>query len=70
MGVLAASVTMVGAAIAGAFGDCIVISKTLEGMVRQPEMSGQLRSTMFIGVGLVESMPILGFVVSLMLMNK
>lgn len=70
MGVLAASVTMFGAAIAGAFGDCIVIIKTLEGMVRQPEMSGQLRSTMFIGVGLVESMPILGFVVSLMLMNK
>ena len=29
-------------------------------MARQPEMSGQLRSTMFIGVALVEAVPILG----------
>ncbi|KRO03581.1 hypothetical protein IV54_GL000030 [Levilactobacillus paucivorans] len=61
---------MMAAALAGAFGDAIVIVKTLESMVRQPEMAGQFRTTMFIGVGLVEAMPILGFVVSLLLMNK
>ncbi|WP_057878635.1 MULTISPECIES: F0F1 ATP synthase subunit C [Levilactobacillus] len=70
MGALAASFTMMAAALAGAFGDAIVIVKTLESMVRQPEMAGQFRTTMFIGVGLVEAMPILGFVVSLLLMNK
>jgi ATP synthase, F0 subunit c len=42
----------------------------LEGMARQPELSGQLRTTMFIGVGLVEAMPILAFVISLLVMNK
>ncbi|KRK89292.1 hypothetical protein FC99_GL000366 [Levilactobacillus koreensis JCM 16448] len=61
---------MFGAAIGGGIGDGIVISKMLEGMVRQPELSGQLRTNMFIGVGLVEAMPIISFVVALMVMNK
>jgi len=39
-------------------------------MARQPELSGQLRTDMFIGVGLVEAMPIISFVVALMVMNK
>lgn len=61
---------MFGAAIGGGIGDGIVIAKMLEGMARQPELSGQLRTTMFIGVGLVEAMPILAFVISLLVMNK
>ncbi|KRK76726.1 hypothetical protein FD30_GL001259 [Levilactobacillus namurensis DSM 19117] len=61
---------MAGAAIGGGVGDGIVISKMLEGMSRQPELSGQLRTNMFIGVGLVEAMPIIAFVVALMVMNK
>lgn len=36
-------------------------------MARQPEMSGQLRTTMFIGVALVEAVPILGVVIALIL---
>lgn len=51
-------------------GNGLVISKMLEGMARQPELSGQLRTNMFIGVGLIESMPIISFVVALMVMNK
>ncbi|MDT6981013.1 F0F1 ATP synthase subunit C [Levilactobacillus zymae] len=70
MGAIAAGIAMFGAAVGGGIGDGIVISKTLEGMVRQPELSGQLRTTMFIGVGLVEAMPIISFVVALMIMNK
>lgn len=70
MGAIAAGIAMFGAAIGGGIGDGIVIAKMLEGMVRQPELSGQLRTTMFIGVGLVEAMPILAFVISLLVMNK
>lgn len=70
MGVIAAGICMFGAAIGACIGDGMVISKTLEGMARQPELSGQLRTTMFIGVGLVEAMPIISFVVALLLMNK
>lgn len=70
MGVISSGFVMFGAAIGATIGDSVVISKTLQGMVRQPELFGQLRTTMFIGCGLVESMPIIAFVVSLMLMNK
>jgi len=70
MGAIAAGIAMFGAAIGGGIGDGIVISKMLEGMVRQPELSGQLRTNMFIAVGLVEAMPIISFVVALMVMNK
>ncbi|MEE6657864.1 F0F1 ATP synthase subunit C [Pediococcus acidilactici] len=70
MGAIAAGIAMSGAAIGGGIGDGIVIAKMLEGMARQPELSGQLRTNMFIGVGLVEAMPILAFVISLLVMNK
>mgnify|MGYP003258461822 CR=1 FL=1 len=70
MGAIAAGIAMFGAAIGGGIGDGIVIAKILDGMARQPELSGQLRTTMFIGVGLVEAMPILAFVISLLVMNK
>lgn len=70
MGAIGAGIAMFGAAIGGGIGNGIVISKMLEGMARQPELSGQLRANMFIGVGLVEAMPIIAFVVSLLVMNK
>lgn len=70
MGAIAAGIAMFGAAIGGGIGDAIVIAKMLEGMTRQPELSGELRSNMFIGVGLVEAMPIIAFVVALLVMNK
>ncbi|KRK48223.1 F0F1 ATP synthase subunit C [Secundilactobacillus kimchicus] len=70
MGAIAAGIAMAGAAMGGGIGNGLVISKMLEGMARQPELSGQLRTNMFIGVGLVEAMPIISFVVALLVMNK
>ncbi|KRL84211.1 F0F1 ATP synthase subunit C [Ligilactobacillus apodemi] len=58
------------AAIGTGVGNGLVIAKTLEGMSRQPELSGQLRTTMFIGVGLIEAVPIIAIVLSFMLMAK
>ncbi|MCF6515765.1 F0F1 ATP synthase subunit C [Lactobacillus sp. S2-2] len=70
MGAIAAGIAMAGAAIGGGIGDGILVSKMLEGMARQPELSGTLRSNMFIGVALVEAMPILAFVIAMLVMNK
>ena len=70
MGAIAAGIAMFGAALGAGIGNGLVISKMLEGMARQPELSGQLRTNMFIGVGLIESMPIISFVVALMVMHK
>lgn len=40
----------------------MLIGKTVEGMARQPEIAGQLRTTMFIGVAFVELLALLGLV--------
>ncbi|WP_164508141.1 F0F1 ATP synthase subunit C [Lapidilactobacillus wuchangensis] len=56
------------AALATSYGNAKVISKTVESMARQPELSGQLRSTMFIGVGLIEAVPILAIVVAFLIL--
>ena len=65
---IAAAIAIFGSAIGAAIGNGQVISKTIE--TRQPEMSGQLRTTMFIGVALIEAVPILGVVVSLLLLFR
>ena len=58
------------AALGASIGNGMVISKTLEGMARQPEMAGTLRGTMFIGVGLIEAVPIISVVIAFMLMLR
>ena len=45
----------------------ILIGKTVEGMARQPEVAGQLRTTMFIGVAFVEVLALLGLVAGFIL---
>ena len=70
---MATGLALFGAGLAAGFagiGNGLVISKTLESMARQPELSGQLRTTMFIGVGLIEAVPIIAVVISFMLLNK
>ena len=66
LALIGAGLAAAGAAIGGAIGNGLVISKMLEGMARQPELSNQLRSNMFIGIGLVEALPIIGVVISFM----
>lgn len=56
------------AATGAGIGNGLVISKMLESMARQPELEGKLRTNMFIGVGLVEAVPIIAIIVSLILM--
>lgn len=67
MNYIAAGLAVIGAAIGAGYGNGKVISQTLESMARQPEIAGQLRSTMFIGVALVEAVPILGIVIALLM---
>jgi len=50
------------AAIGPGIGLGILIGKTIEGIARQPEVAGQLRATMFIGVAFVEVLALLGLV--------
>lgn len=45
-----------------------VVCTTLEGIARQPEAKSALQTTMLIGVGLVEVLPLLTWVLALLLM--
>ena len=56
-----------GASFAATTGDAKVISTALEGMSRQPEVQGRLFTSMLIGVGLLESIPIISIVIAFML---
>ncbi|MCI1700658.1 MAG: F0F1 ATP synthase subunit C [Liquorilactobacillus ghanensis] len=70
LALIGAGLAAAGAAIGGAIGDGLVIAKMLEGMARQPELEGKLRTNMFIGVGLVEAVPIIAIVISFLLLAK
>jgi len=50
------------AAIGPGIGLGILIGKSVEAMARQPEYAGQVRATMFIGIGLIEALALFGFV--------
>ena len=52
------------AAIGPGIGLGILIGKSVEAMARQPEYAGQVRSVMFIGIGLIEALALFGFVLS------
>lgn len=58
------------AALGGSLGVSKVTSQTIEGIARQPEARGTLQTTMFISVGLVEALPIIGVVVAFMLLGR
>jgi F-type H+-transporting ATPase subunit c len=42
----------------------VLIGKSVEAMARQPEYAGQVRATMFIGIGLIEALALFGIAFS------
>jgi F-type H+-transporting ATPase subunit c len=72
-GILAAASTLSGnlnvlgyglGAVGPGIGLGILIGKALEGIARQPEAAGQVRTTMFIGLAFVEALALFGFVLA------
>jgi F-type H+-transporting ATPase subunit c len=52
------------ATLGPAIGLGMLIGKALESMARQPEAAGMVRTTMFIGIAVVEALALLGFVLA------
>lgn len=52
------------AAIGPGIGLGILIGKSVEAMARQPEYADQVRTTMFIGIGLIEALALFGIAFS------
>jgi len=64
---LAAALAVGLGAVGAGVGNGLIVSKTVEGISRQPELRGTLQTTMFIGVGIVEVVPIIGVVIGFLL---
>lgn len=64
---LAAALAIGLGALGAGIGNGMIVSKTVEGIARQPELRGTLQTTMFIGVGIVEVVPIIGVVLGFLL---
>ena len=64
---LAAGISMGVGSIGPALGLGMLISKALESIARQPEVSGDIRVNIFIGLGVTEAVALYAFVVALIL---
>ncbi|WP_203332176.1 F0F1 ATP synthase subunit C [Planococcus beigongshangi] len=70
LGLLAAAIAVGLAALGAGIGNGLIVSKTVEGIARQPEARGALQTVMFIGVALVEALPIIAVVIAFIVMNQ
>jgi F-type H+-transporting ATPase subunit c len=70
MGLLAAAIAIGLAALGAGIGNGLIVSRTVEGIARQPEAQGKLQTTMFIGVALVEAIPIIAVVIAFMVLGQ
>ena len=52
------------AAIGPGIGIGIVVGKAIEGIARQPEATGVLRTNMFLGIAFTEALALFGFVLA------
>jgi F-type H+-transporting ATPase subunit c len=67
---IAAAIAMGLGALGAGIGNGLVVGRAIEGIARQPEMRGQLQTLMFIGLGLVEALPVISLVFALLFAFK
>lgn len=58
------------AAVGSGIGMSLIVGRTIEATARQPELRGSLMGIMFLGVGLVDALPIIAVVIGFMLLGK
>ena len=58
------------AAVGAGIGNGLVVSKTIEGVGRNPEARGSLMGLMFLGLGLVEALPIIAVAIGFMIFGN
>ena len=67
---LAAALTIAVSTIGPAIAQGMTAKSALESMARQPEASGNIRSTMIIALALMEALTIYGLLIAFMLISK
>ena len=66
----AAALTSAISTIAPAIAQGLVAKSAMEAIARQPEMAGQIRSTLIIALALIEALTIYGLLIAFMLVGK
>jgi F-type H+-transporting ATPase subunit c len=64
LALIAAGIVFGLGALGAGIGNGLIVGRALEGISRQPELRGTLQTTMFIGIGLVEAMPVVALVLA------
>ena len=64
MNLIAAAIAIGLGALGAGIGNGLIVSRTVEGIARQPEAGKELRSLMFMGIALVEALPIIAVVIA------
>ena len=67
---IAAAIAIGLSTIAPAIAQGLAASKALEGMARQPEVAGEIRTTMILALAFMEALTIFGLLVAILLVNK
>jgi F-type H+-transporting ATPase subunit c len=70
LALVAAAIVFGLGALGAGIGNGLIVGRALEGISRQPELRGVLQTTMFIGVGLVEAMPVVALVLAFIFMGR
>lgn len=68
MGALAAAIAVGLGALGAGIGNALIVKGTIEGVSRQPELRSTLQTIMFIGIALVEALPIIAVVIAFLVM--
>ena len=66
---IAAAIAIGPATIAPAIAQGITAGKALEGMARQPEVAGEIRTAMILALAFMEALTIYGLLVAVLLIN-
>lgn len=70
MEAMAAAIAIAVASLGAALGVGMVVKQTIESIARQPELEDRLRTTMFLGIGLIEAIPIMAVVIAFILVFR
>ncbi len=67
---IGAGLAILGGAAGAGIGQGHAVRGALEAQARNPELRSQLQTTMFIGLGIIESAPIYGLLVAFTLISR
>ena len=67
---LAAALCMAISTLGPAIGQGLTASKAMDAIARQPEASGDIRSTLILSLGLMEALTIYGLLIAFLLVSR